>query len=44
MIFKTRSQARYGWSHQTVQHHAAYEFVPPLATPQARILVADLLP
>lgn len=36
--------ARYGWSYRSVQHHTAEEYVSPLAAPQARIAVADLLP
>jgi Uma2 family endonuclease len=38
------SQARYGWSYRTVRYYTADESVTPLAAPQARIAVADLLP
>jgi Uma2 family endonuclease len=38
------SQARYGWSYQTIRQHLSDAYASPLAAPQARILVADLLP
>jgi Uma2 family endonuclease len=37
-------EARYGWSYRTVQHHSADDYVSPIAAPQTRIAVADLLP
>lgn len=36
--------AVYGWAYRTVQHYTANQFISPLASPQARINVADLLP
>ncbi|HXH13180.1 MAG TPA: Uma2 family endonuclease [Alphaproteobacteria bacterium] len=38
------AQARYGWGYESVQHSSAADIVSPLAAPQARIAVADLLP
>jgi Uma2 family endonuclease len=38
------SEARYGWSYRTIHHYSADECVSPLAAPQVRITVADLLP
>lgn len=37
-------QARYGWGYRNVQHLSAADIISPLAAPQARIAVADLLP
>lgn len=37
-------QARYGWGYQSGQHLSAADVVSPLAMPQARIAVANLLP
>jgi Uma2 family endonuclease len=38
------SQSRYGWGYRTVEHYSAGESVSPLASPHARVPVADLLP
>jgi Uma2 family endonuclease len=38
------ASARYGWEYRTAQRLGPSEFVSPLAAPEARIAVADLLP
>ena len=37
-------QARYGWSYRDERHVAPGDHISPLAAPQARVAVADLLP
>jgi Uma2 family endonuclease len=37
-------EARYGWSYHTIHHYSVDTNVSPLAAPQVRIAVADLLP
>ena len=37
-------QAQYGWSFRSVLHFASGDHIAPLAAPQGRVAVADLLP
>lgn len=38
------SEARYGWGYRTVAQYAVGDSVSPLAAPQARVSVSDILP